>query len=226
MNCNDVDELLGAYALKALPKEVEDDVRRHLGTCDAHGEAVELRAAAMSLGASTAEREPPPALRGRLLAAIEREKSEQQDSSSRRPSVPLRRFPSRAVAVAASLAVLALGLLGWNLAMQFSDDGGPLVREFVGSAPAGSRVILVEEERLAVLRLDALPPLPADRVYQIWAIDGGRPVGVGTFTVAADGGAAVIVALDRESTDVIAITDEPKGGSEQPTTAPLLTAEL
>lgn len=69
-----------------------------------------------------------------------------------------------------------------------------------------------------------LPPAAAGRVYQFWGIpDGGDPVSLGTFQTEADG-----TALIRTTTPagidfaVGAVTEEPAGGSPQPTTTPFL----
>ena len=233
MDCDSVRASLAEYALDALPADVQREVRAHVSECDAHGEAVGLRAAALTVAAAAPERAPPPALRDRLLAAIEREAIGQPPARRPAPRVArgLRhpRFRPNLAAVAAALALLAAGLGGWNIALQVSDGGdavGAIVRPFSGEAGGSGRVLLLEAEGLAVLELTGLPPLPAGRIYQIWALDDGRAVGAGTFSVDTAGGAVVVIRVDRTSTDTIAVTEEPLGGSLQPTTPVLLSAAL
>jgi anti-sigma-K factor RskA len=69
-----------------------------------------------------------------------------------------------------------------------------------------------------------LPPAPAGRTYQLWGIaPGGDPVSLGTFQTAADGTALVQrPAPGGIPFEVGAVTEEPAGGSPQPTTQPFL----
>jgi anti-sigma-K factor RskA len=64
---------------------------------------------------------------------------------------------------------------------------------------------------------DELPPLDEDRVYQLWAIRDGTISSVGVLE--PDRGVAM--AMPTSDTEV-AITVEPAGGSEQPTTEPIM----
>lgn len=96
--------------------------------------------------------------------------------------------------------------------------GGPDVAlAGLGSAPgARARVFLASGGRRAVLVADALPELPAGRVYQLWAIAGGTPVPAGTFEPRSGGG-TVLVEDPPEGTVVWAVTVEPTGGVPAPT---------
>lgn len=69
-----------------------------------------------------------------------------------------------------------------------------------------------------------LPPAPDGRTYQLWGIAGGdAPVSLGTFQTDANGTVVVQRAAPVGVTfDIGAITEEPTGGSAQPTTAPFL----
>jgi anti-sigma-K factor RskA len=60
----------------------------------------------------------------------------------------------------------------------------------------------------------------------MWAIDGDTPRSIGLLDVDDDGRARAVVPFDADRSDVFAITVEPAGGSEQPTSAPVMTAEL
>ena len=69
-----------------------------------------------------------------------------------------------------------------------------------------------------------LPPAPEGRTYQLWGIGGGAdPVSLGTFQTTADG-TAVVRATAPLGVDfeVSAMTEEPVGGSPQPTSTPFL----
>lgn len=80
----------------------------------------------------------------------------------------------------------------------------------------------------AVLHASRLRPVAAGRTYQLWFIKDGKPVPSITFNVAAAGEALVPqVAVPSEGRiSAAAVTDEPAGGSPQPTTPILLVGTL
>jgi len=75
----------------------------------------------------------------------------------------------------------------------------------------------------SVVMVDGVAVLPSDKVYELWYIDenGARPAG--TFSVESDSEDAWRV-LDgtMNDGDTIGVTVEPAGGSETPTTDPIL----
>lgn len=74
-----------------------------------------------------------------------------------------------------------------------------------------------------------LKPAAAGRTYQLWLIKDGKPVSAKLFTVDADEQSLVWgIDLPTETTGVtaVAVTDEPAGGSPQPTTTPFLVGEI
>src|SRR5260370_11477530 len=70
MNCEELEELAGAYAFGALPETQRAAVAEHLASCGRHPETRELQAVAASLALAAEEMEPPPALQSRLIEAI------------------------------------------------------------------------------------------------------------------------------------------------------------
>jgi hypothetical protein len=75
---------------------------------------------------------------------------------------------------------------------------------------------MVERDGATYLVLDGLPPLPADRTYQLWSLDGPRPASLG---VVGRGAARTVPVLLPAGTRRVAISDEPAGGSPEPTSA-------
>ena len=70
MNCDQAEELLGAYALDALPEGEAAEMRGHLRTCETHAaKARELVAVASQLHATVDPIAPPAALGNRIAAA-------------------------------------------------------------------------------------------------------------------------------------------------------------
>ena len=107
---------------------------------------------------------------------------------------------------------------------------GPEVRTAALSAtdqlPSARLFWNTGQNRVFITAFD-LPPAPAGRIYQLWGIpDGENPVSLGTFQTQADGTATVSRPVPPGSDFAIgAVTDEPAGGSPQPTTTPFLVGE-
>jgi anti-sigma-K factor RskA len=80
----------------------------------------------------------------------------------------------------------------------------------------------------AVLHASKLKPVPRGRIYQLWFIKDGKPVPSVTFDVAPAGEALIPeVAVPSEGlVSAAAVTEEPEGGSPQPTTPVLLVGAL
>jgi len=62
-----------------------------------------------------------------------------------------------------------------------------------------------------------LPALPADKQYQLWALDNGKPVDAGILAVATAAGDSLQHMKDIASAQAFAMTVEPAGGSVNPT---------
>lgn len=77
-----------------------------------------------------------------------------------------------------------------------------------------------------VIAASSLPPAAQGRTYQLWGIESGKPpVSLGTFNTDSSGRALASVAVPAGlRIGVTAVTDEPSGGSPQPTTTPFLAA--
>ncbi len=234
MKCEEVEELAGAYALEALPTETLREVREHLESCSQHSEVAGLQAVASTLSVAAPEMEPPPDLKTRLMGAIRQEAAPAAERASREShGFWLRRWlspPVRPYVLAAALAIAVAALAGWNVYLQTSDGDGQdvtFVRALTddGGAAAG-RILYVQDEQLAVLTVQDLAPLPIDKTYQVWAISGGAATGIGLFNTSESGEASAAIEVDLSEAEIVAITVEPAGGSPQPTTEPVLEAEL
>ncbi|WP_241992308.1 anti-sigma factor domain-containing protein [Cryobacterium lactosi] len=78
---------------------------------------------------------------------------------------------------------------------------------------------------LSAIIVDDLPALGDDKDYQLWYIGAAGPVSAGTFD--SDGSGTAWRVLDGTMTagDTVGVTVEPKGGSEQPTTDPIVAIQ-
>ncbi len=94
-----------------------------------------------------------------------------------------------------------------------------------GDLPA-ARVFWNRGQGVAVVMAFNVPTAPRGRTYQLWGIDsaaGTAPVSLGTFDTDAAATALLQVTVPQGVTfDLAAMTEEPAGGSPQPTTQPFL----
>jgi anti-sigma-K factor RskA len=196
-----VDELGAAYALDALEPDEARAVRDHLATCtQPHAELRALIGADQVLAVTLEPVEPSPALRERVMASIERA-AQEQAPVAQRPGV------ARPLAVAAVVALVAVGAWGVTLQSQLAERDRALraVADAIAEGETAFRVegtagrgyVVDTPGSGAALVVADLAALPADRIYELWLLDAaGTPVAVGTFTP-ADGEVAV-VELERD----------------------------
>ena len=227
----DLHTLAGAYAIDALSEGEARQFDRHLEECPACREEVrELRAAAAKMGAAEAVT-PPPALKARVLAAAD-QLPQLPPRVTRLEAVRKRRWSAKLVA-AAAVVVLALG----GVAVFESQRGGQqgvvaaTVAQVFQAGDAHTKTVQTDHGTVTVatspsmgrmaVRTDGLRAPGDKRVYQLWAIHEGTPTSAGVIQNLKAGAA---MAMPSEGTTV-AITVEPEGGSEQPTTRPFVTVD-
>lgn len=226
----DLHTLSGAYAIDALSEEEARQFDRHLEECPACREEVrELQAAAAKMGAAEALA-PPPALRARVLAAADQMPQLPPRVTTRLESVRKRRWSAKLVAAAAAVILAVSGGVA-VFESQRGDDQSVVVAQVFQAGDARTKTVPTDHGSVTVatsadlgrmaVRTDGLRALSGKRVYQLWAVHGGTPTSAG---VIEDLKAGAAMALPSEGTTV-AITVEPHGGSEQPTTAPFVTVD-
>jgi anti-sigma-K factor RskA len=124
--------------------------------------------------------------------------------------------------------VLASAALAIGVAAGVLLSGGEETTTTKGFGPQGAAVALRVTGDHGELDLRGMPAPPRGRVYQVWLVHGDeppRPTGA-LFTVARDGRARVDIMESLKDTDKVLVTDEPPGGSPQPTTEPIAGATL
>ena len=115
------------------------------------------------------------------------------------------------------------------LRMSFSSDTSVNLLEGTGPWTSARGMIIVSQAGTrALLLVVDLPPLPSDRVYQVWLIKHGRRYSAGWFTVDSTGyGQTVIIPVaPLGEFEAAGITIEPAGGSNDPTGASVLKGDL
>jgi len=231
MSCDEIEELLGAHALDALPEDSAAGVDRHLGRCPEQGDALAgLHKTASLLALTVEERRPPAELRQRIVEAIRSGAAPTappaQAAARRRGSGAPRWIPRRVhIAIAAVLAAMVVAAVGgYELA------GLRASRQewtFTGGAQAPTAVahlVYLTDRQQTVVTVTGLGQLSGSEVYQLWLIRGGAPVPEGIST-APGGNLGALIAGDITRYDTFAITVEP-GERPQPTTQPILAGQL
>ncbi|MFD1721374.1 anti-sigma factor domain-containing protein [Amnibacterium endophyticum] len=230
--------LSGAYALDAVTDEERAallDAMRE--SEELRGEVVGLTDTAVALGLSVAPVAPRPALRAALLEAIEHTPQDApvQEPEPRLAAAPhvaprrrrrLLRRPSVLLA-AAAVAVLLFGggvivqraLVQPDLqysAIVAGADGPPVVREVRGGGEA--TLYSSRDEGGSAIVVKGVD-VPEGRVLQVWSVQGDRVVSAGLYETGDHYRVIEHVPVPGER---IAVSVEPAGGSEQPTTRPIV----
>jgi anti-sigma-K factor RskA len=239
MNNERFEDLKDAYVLGALPEEerlsFEDYLAAHP---ERQAEIDELGAVAGLLAFSPQEQEPSPELRSRIMEVVE---AEAEPRRGRRQSTfaRVRDYLSvRSLALGAAV-LLVIGLLSWNVALQVQvedlrgqvedarDQRQTQTIQLEGSwadQGANAEVASIHKNQVILVARN-LPSVPEDKTCQIWVISKGVPKPSGLFQ--PDGNMiATPITNSIANADVIAVTVEPAGGSEKPTSDPVLLAEL
>jgi anti-sigma-K factor RskA len=231
-------ESAAAYLLGALPDDEVEAFERHLAECPLCREEVEsLAPAAHALPSAVDPVAPPPSLKARIMAEVEREASllAAAGPEADRPA-PARRRRRRSwlgMPRWAPVAVAAVLLLGVAIGVGVSQLGGSGERTVQGrvldKARAPNAAVEVEVSSSgATLVARGLPAPPSGRVYQIWLKRPGHapePTSA-LFTPRRDGTATATVPGSLAGVAQMLVTDEPDGGSRRPTTEPLLSATM
>jgi anti-sigma-K factor RskA len=231
---DDILDLLTAYALGAIEP---DEIARVSALLDEQPELratlAELRAAADMLPYGLPEANPPAELRQRVLDHATGRDSTTETSQRRRLANRMRGWVLGLSGIAA-VAVLAAAI-GWAQLIQTRDqlaqsqavleqtqaqvaDAQALLATLEGSG--GSASILRTRSGETVL-IAQLPPLQPGRVYQLWRIQGSNnPASAGIFRVSSKGYGIKDLLADQQpqAGEILAVTNEPDGGSPGPTT--------
>ena len=97
-----------------------------------------------------------------------------------------------------------------------------------GDAPPLIQLFWNQSRRAAIVHAFRLPPVGEGKVYQLWFIKDGKPVPSVTFNSEADGHALVRGIAIPEGSGIThaALTVEPAGGSQAPTSPVMVIGEL
>ena len=199
----DPHDLTAAYALDALDPDEAEAYERHLSQCEECREQLaELNGTAAVLAFGAVAPAPPTRLRASILDAA---------AAERTNVVPLlrRRWVARGLAVAAAaVACIAVGL-----AVSLSQSS---------RTRTVTAAVVLGPNRTATLHVSGLSAAPSGKTYEAWVIPAQHsPRPAGLFP----GGPSSTVRLRGTVPNhaVVAVTVEPAGGSNLPTTKPIFS---
>jgi anti-sigma-K factor RskA len=215
---------LAAYLLGALEPGEAAELERHLAGCEECRTELEwLRPAVQLLPESVQRVEAPPQLRGRLMEQV-RSEAERAPAQRRARRWSIGSWGLRPAVGMAALA-LALAAVG-AYAIGSSDSGGGSTTTVVAGHSPGVIAEVVRDGGTGTLHLTNLHQLPPDEVLQAWVQRGKRVVSAKTLFVPNQDGTASATIDDMEGVSTVMVTAEPRGGSVQPTSTPIVSVSI
>lgn len=221
----DTHDLTAAYALHALDAEEREAYEEHLAQCEqCREELAALRESASALAYAVDSPVPPSALRGRILDAAARDNV---------VSLPARRR-WQGIAAVAACAAIGLGIWGATQHNSLTHERAHAAALRIVADPASRKVglhgksgmIAVAPDGEGVLVVEHLPVAPSGMTYEAWVIPrGGKPQRAGVFRGGEDM-TMVKLAMHVPRGATVAATVEKRGGADQPTSRPLLSAQV
>jgi anti-sigma-K factor RskA len=204
---------LAAYLLGALEPGESDSLERHLDECERCREDLAwLRPGVEVLADSIPRRRPPPQLRARLLEQVRSDPALEHRRRAARSGTGWRRFLLRPAVSLGVVALIAAATAGYALRGEDGDDAAT-----VAARTGGVRAALEVKGDSGTLTLRGMRPLPKDRVYQAWVQRGDDVESSSVFVARRNGTASAAIPRDLEGAERVMVTEEPRGGSEQPT---------
>ncbi|SDT83021.1 Putative zinc-finger [Streptomyces sp. TLI_053] len=248
--------LTGAYALGAVDDADERAAfEAHLTGCAACEEETAGFGEALALLGADRSVPPPPELRARVLARLPYERQEPpappvppSPRAAAPPGPARRRTPSRRwprLALAASLtAATTLGALAVEQHDQVQRERAtaeqlrvrqaafgelltaPDARVSTTAGPGGhgtGTVVWSAGRNQAGFLAAGLPAPAPGRVYELWLDRQGTFAPAGLL---ADGDGALLLTAPLDGARAVGVTEEPAGGSDRPTTQPVMALPL
>lgn len=226
-----------AWVLGALDESDAPAYAAHIEHCShCQEEIAKLSMVRAALPLAAEQIAPPPELRDRIMgvvgseAQLLRAAGPQADRPGSRPQARESRWAGwlqgwRGGVVVG--AVLAAGFVIGSVVTAKDQSQHLLVTTATVSKPVGRARMIVEGSR-AKLQLVDFPQPPKGKVYEIWVMrkNALEPTPTNTlFMVSDDGEAEVTVPYPVHPGDKVLVTAELDGGSDTPTSSPVIAAQ-
>ena len=234
-------ELAAGYALGSLSAEERVHYERLLEVSeDAAREREQFGAVAAALNAAPPSAQPPSDLKARLMARIAVTQQQPAPAAAEPTPTPAERRavarwyrrPVAIVVAAAAAVVIFVGgaAVGFSVSQRSAVSAqadalaqitsAPDVQRTSRSVEGGGTATLVWSVSLgkSAMIVDGVGPAPDGHTYQLWYMRGGVATSAGVMS----GGWQVLTG-ELHKGDTVGLTIEPRGGSRQPTTKPVVT---
>ena len=233
------DEQIALYALGAVGGKERSDLEQHLKGC-AHCRArvKETSVIVNLLPRAVEPMEPSPEMKRKLFARVDADLAKAAGSGAQTGTdmpygAGLRRLASRRTLAFTLILVAVLVVIGFfasPFAAQINqqreiaailNNPNAQTRMIAGTkdAPdAHGRLVAAPDGTQAVLVVDGLKPLPADKTYEFWLIRGAQPFPAGLFGVGANGSSTLLItaAQSINTFDKLGVTIEQSAGEQTP----------
>jgi anti-sigma-K factor RskA len=230
-------DLLPAYALGSLDSNEANQVEEHLLSCwICRNESTAFQTVAEQLSFAAPAAAPSPDLKDRLMQRLQMARPQQPvlAQRSRRPWLE-RLLPVWGLAsLGLIIALAAFNLSLWqrlnNLEFLTAPGGMRAIPlSATDEAPGATGFVVVSRDGgEGALVVDGLPPLGADREYQVWLIRDGKRVSGAVFSTDEENYAGMRIRVPGSLLEysAVEVTIEKAGGSLQPTGVQVLSGLL
>jgi anti-sigma-K factor RskA len=242
MDCQEFQELSGAYVLGALSQEERREAEEHLSQCTSCVQTLqELQKAADYLPFAVPAIEPSASVKTRLFATIQAEAGQNAQNTQARPLMKKRDrsswwsyWQTRVLATVAAIFLLLFGgMAAWNIALQqqLAATAPPSLTTTIQGTNQTSGIqgvaLYLPQTRTTTVVVRGLPALTGTTIYQGWLIKNNQPQSIGRFEV-RNGTATLNFSGDGGAYDAIAISHEPgpQASQDQPQGPVVATGSL
>lgn len=212
-------EDLAAYMLGALEPGEAASFEHHLAGCERCQEEMRwFEPAVGTLPESVERQEPPRRLRESLMAEV---RADVRPAPRRS-----RRWLWRPAVAFAAVVLLVAGIAGYEIGKGGSGNGGGGERTVLSTEQHGITVKMVREGEGGTLHLTGLRQTAPGRVLEAWVRREGTVEPVPALFVPDRRGQAETTVADMGGVDTVMVTEEPQGGSEEPTSPAIVTMSV
>ena len=265
MDCEQLAPLYEEYALGVLEGDERAELEAHLArACPQCTPGIaRARWVVSELAALSPDAQPPAALRGKIMAAIQASPNSVLGATQfKKPPAKPAMFPVWAWVAAATLALATgysmrqIGVQTAQLAqlrrqmrlatlqsqaLQNQLDEGRMVASIMMSPDSMPLKLMPKDKNMPMVHAylhphmgvaitaDEMPSMPPARTLQLWFVPKkGTPMSVAIFHPDAQGQIVLVAPVNMSMNEIamLAVTEEPAGGSPQPTSAIAWSAQV